>query len=366
MNIPFVDLKNQYHSIKEEVNNAIFSCLENTSFVGGKTIQKFETEFAEFLSIKYCVGCANGTDAIELALKVANIGKGDEVIVPAYSWISTSEAVSTVGANPVFVDIHPEYYTIDFSKIEEKITSRTKAIIPVHFYGLPVDMDSIIQLAKKYNLVVIEDCAQAHGAEYKGKKVGTFGDLACFSFYPGKNLGAYGDAGAVVTNNKDLAEKVRMIANHGQIGKHNHIVEGRNSRLDTLQAAILSVKLRYLDKWTNQRIINGNLYIKKLKNVDVITPILPNNMKHVFHIFAVQVNNRDNIMKGLKEKGIGVALHYPVALPFLKPYLHLEFTANDYPVAHAFSQKLLSLPMYPELTEEEIEYVCQSLKEELE
>ncbi|MDH5365709.1 MAG: DegT/DnrJ/EryC1/StrS family aminotransferase [Cyclobacteriaceae bacterium] len=365
MNVPFVDLKDQYQLIKEEVDKAISSCLENTSFVGGEIIQKFETEFATFLNVKHCVGCGNGTDAIELALQVANIGKGDEVIVPAYSWISTSEAVSTVGAKPVFVDINPQYYTIDVSKIEEKITPLTKAIIPVHFYGLPVDMDGIMQLANKHNLIVIEDCAQAHGAEYKGKKVGTFGDLACFSFYPGKNLGAYGDAGAVVTNNKDLAEKVRMVANHGQNGKHNHIVEGRNSRMDTLQAAILSVKLRYLDKWTDQRIKNANLYIEKLKDIEVITPKLPENIKHVFHLFVIQVNDRDNVMKALKEKGIGFALHYPVALPFLKPYIHLGFTANDYPVSHAFSQKLLSLPMYPELSEKQIEYVCESLKVEL-
>lgn len=365
MNIPFIDLKKQYNSIKNEVDEAIVRCLDNSSFVGGQPVRQFEDEFAQFLGVGHCVGCANGTDAIELALQSMGIGANDEVIVPALSWISTSGAVSSTGAVPVFVDIHPEYYTIDVEKIEEKITSRTKAIMPVHLYGLPANMDDILLLAKRFDLKVIEDCAQAHGAEYRARKVGTLGDIATFSFYPGKNLGAFGDAGAVVTNNRELAERIRMLANHGQLKKHDHLIEGRNSRLDSVQAAILSVKLKYLNKWNEQRVNNAEIYMKGLKSSNVITPVVPDESKHVFHVLSIQVNNRNSIMKILKNKGIEVSSHYPIALPFLKPYENIGFTSDNFPVAYEFTQKQMSLPMYPELSENEIGYVCDTIEKEI-
>ena len=247
-------MKIQYESIKSEIDKSIKEVLVNTSFIGGEIVTEFETNFKKYIGVNYCISCANGTDSIEILLKALDIGKGDEVIVPAISWISTSEAVSSVGGKPVFVDIDPDYYTIDLNKIEKVITNKTKAIIPVHLYGQPVDMIKLMAIAKKHNLKVIEDCAQAHGAEFKSKKIGSFGDCASFSFYPGKNLGAYGDAGAMVTNDSKVAEKARMIANHGQKEKHKHIIEGRNSRMDSIHAAVLNVKLKYLDSWTSRRI----------------------------------------------------------------------------------------------------------------
>lgn len=365
MKVPFVDLKAQYRSIKNDIDLAIAGCIENTSFIGGSKVTEFEDAFAAFIGSAYCIGCANGTDAIELALQAAGVGAGDEVIVPAYSWISTSEAVTTVGATPVFVEVHPDYYTIDTFLIKEKITQRTKAIIPVHFYGLPAKMDDIMVIANQYDLIVIEDCAQAHGASYNGQKVGTFGQLATFSFYPGKNLGAYGDAGAVVTNDQQLARKVRMIGNHGQAGKHNHEMEGRNSRIDAMQAAILSAKLPYLEKWTNARIANAALYSSKLVNSNVKIPIVPEAAKHVYHLYVVQVDNRDEVMDHLKKNGVEVALHYPTPLPMLRAYLRFSFAEQDFPVSTDMSKRLLSIPMYPELTETQISYVVDLLVEAL-
>ena len=360
--IPFVDLQAQYKSIKSEIDFAIASVIADLAFISGKYARKFEEEFAAYLGIKYCVGCGNGTDAIEILLKSFNIGIGDEVIVPAHSWISTSEAISNVGAKPVFVDTHPDYYTIDVSKLEEKITSNTKTIIPVHLYGLPVEMDEIMKIAKKHNLIVIEDAAQAHGAEYKGRKVGTIGDAAIFSFYPGKNLGAYGDAGCIVTNNEEIAIKARMLANHGQLIKHEHKFEGRNSRLDGIQAAILSVKLKYLDKWNNVRRQHAELYCKLLSGKNVKLPSAPAYSKHVYHVFAIQIENRTDIITKFKEAGIETLIHYPTPLPFLDAYKHLGHKREDFPVVSGYTDKLLSLPMFPELTGEQIEMVCGLIK----
>jgi dTDP-4-amino-4,6-dideoxygalactose transaminase len=342
MKVPFVNLRVQYQSIKNEVDVAILKCLEEATFVGGDIVKGFEEEFAKYLGLAHCVGCGSGTDALELALMALGIGKGDEVIVPAYTWISTAETVTSVGATPVFVDINPEFYTIDVTKIEEKITNKTKAIIPVHFYGLPAEMDEIIDLSKKYNLKIIEDCAQAHGAEYKGKKVGNFGDLACFSFYPGKNLGAYGDGGAVTGNDKILIDNVRMRANHGQLVKHDHIIDGRNSRLDTMHAAVLSIKLKHLDSWNSRRIANANLYFELLRNIEVEAPKLPNHSKHIYHIFAIQVDNRDEVIDVLREFGVEASIHYPKALPFLIPYLRFNYSSVDFPVAYKVSTRILS------------------------
>ncbi len=363
MSVPFVDLHAQYLSIKSEVDGAIQDCLNTSSFIGGSKVKKFEEEFASYVGSKFCVSCGNGTDSIEILLKAMGIGPGDEVIVPAMTWISTSEAVSSVGANPVFVDIHPDYYTIDVTKIESKITSKTKAIIPVHLYGLPCEMDEILSLARKYKLTVLEDCAQAHGAVYKGKKVGTMGNAASFSFYPGKNLGAYGDAGAMVTNDEGLAETAGMITNHGQKAKHDHRMEGRNSRLDTIHAAVLSVKLKHLDNWNSKRRSTAASYCELLKDAAIKLPSSPEYSKHVFHLFVVQTDDRGGVMDYLTKKNIDTAIHYPSSLPFVKAYEHLKLRRDDFPVSSVFQEKIISLPMFAELTEDKISYVTEMISE---
>lgn len=362
MQIEFVDLKKQYLSIKQEIDGAIEQVLLHSAYIGGKAVSQFEEGFAAYIGTQYAISCANGTDSIEIILSALGIGKGDEVIVPSHSWISTSEAVSAIGATPVFVDTLALKYTLDPSKIEGAITSKTKAIMPVHLCGLPAEMDEIMAIAQKHKLLVIEDCAQAHGAEYKGKKVGTFGMAASFSFYPGKNLGAYGDAGGIVTNDASLAEKCRMIANHGQKGKHNHLIEGRNSRLDGLQAAILNVKLKYLNQWTNQRIANAHYYMECLTDTGVELPRLPSYSKHVFHLFVVQCNDRENFGQELSQKGISTAVHYPTILPLLPAYSKYNYTTQQFPVSAQYQSKIISLPMYAELSRQEIEYVAKTIK----
>jgi dTDP-4-amino-4,6-dideoxygalactose transaminase len=359
MNIPFVDLKAQYFAIKESIDNAIAGVIGDSAFIGGEYVKKFENAFAAHLGAQHCIGCANGTDSIEILLKAFNIGKGDEVIVPALSWISTSEAVTAIGATPVFVDIEPDYYTIDVSRIEEKITPATKAIIPVHLYGHPADMPGLMKIAAKHNLYIIEDCAQSHDAEVASKKTGTWGNAASFSFYPGKNLGAYGDAGCMTTDNSEVAALARMIANHGQIKKHQHIIEGRNSRLDGLQAAILSAKLPHLNKWTEARIRNSGQYTQLLQRSSLILPKTKKDARHVFHLYVVRVKNRDFVMAELKKNGIETFVHYPKALPFLKAYEYLKHVPQHFPVAAAAQDEILSLPMYPELSQPAIEYVAQ-------
>lgn len=363
--IPFVDLKAQYHSIRSKIDTAIQQVMEQTAFIGGNNsfVQQFEQAFAQYLGIKNVMSCGNGTDSLEILLKAYGIGPGDEVIVPAMSWISTSEVVSTVGARPVFVDIDPVYYTIDPFKIEAAITPRTKAIIPVHLYGQPADMDPIMDLAVTHQLVVIEDCAQAHGALYKGKMVGTIGHASSFSFYPGKNLGAYGDAGAMATNDDRIAAVCRMLANHGQQGKHNHIVEGRNSRMDGLQAAVLSAKLPFLPGWTLQRIAHASQYNSLFQNSAVVTAQVRPQSQHVFHLYVIQVANRTELAARLKEQGIETAIHYPKALPFLHCYAKNGYTPADFPVASAFQEKIISLPMFAELTEAAIAYVSAAVKQ---
>lgn len=360
MKIPFVDLRAQYESIKPEIDAAIASVIADSAFVGGyenSYVRRFEEAFSGYLNAKHCVGCANGTDSIEILLKAMDIGPGDEVIVPAHSWISTSEAVSAVGARLVFVDTHPTYYTLDAKLIEARITPRTKAIIPVHLYGLPAEMDEILAVARKHRLRVLEDCAQAHGAEYKGAKVGTLGDAASFSFFPGKNLGAYGDAGCMVTNDPELARRARMIANHGQLEKHNHIVEGRNSRLDGLQAAVLGVKLKYLPQWTSLRQKHAERYSGLLAPLAVTAPAAPAYSRHVYHLYVVQVPDREAVQGALAAAGVSTGVHYPKALPFLAAYAGHGHRPTDFPVAARHMDRVLSLPMYPELTPEQIEAV---------
>jgi len=365
MNIPFVDLKAQYKSIQKEIDSAISEVLSSTAFIGGKFHDVFEQDFARFCETKHCIGVGNGTDALFLALKALGIGPGDEVITVANSFIATSEAVTMTGARVVFVDINPLTYTIDADKIEEKITDRTKAILPVHLYGQPADMDPIQSLAKKYNLKVIGDAAQAHGAHYKGHPATSYADSTCFSFYPGKNLGAYGDAGAVVTNDDELADRVRMFANHGRLDKYNHLLEGVNSRLDGIQAAVLSVKLPHLNDWTEKRRRNAYAYNSRLKGLNVVTPVEIDDVRAVYHLYVVRVNSeaRKPLQNFLKERGISTGIHYPIALPFLKAYDYLRHDGKDFPEALKASGEILSLPMFPELQESQIDYIAEAIRE---
>jgi len=361
MKVPFVDLKAQYLSIRSEVDAAIQSVIDNTSFIGGEVNQAFEKSFAGYIGIQHCIGCGNGTDALEILLEGMGIRAGDEVIVPAHTWISTAETVSRVGGTPVFADTLQDSYTLDPCKLKERINNKTKDIVVVHLFGYHAEMDDIMKIARDADLMVLEDCAQAHGAEYQGKKVGTFGDAAAFSFYPGKNLGAYGDGGAMLTNDPALADKVQMIANHGQPKKNQHLFEGRNSRLDSLQAAVLDVKLSYLDRWTEMRIENAGMYEKYLSGLDIVLPRVADFARHVFHLYVVRVNNREKIQQYLKEQGIQTSVHYPTPLPLLPAYRAWNHRKDEFPVASKHSKQILSLPMFPELTEQQIQYICENL-----
>ncbi len=363
--IPFVDLKSQYDSIKDKIDEAIQNVLNNTSFIMGEELKKFEEEYALFCDVKYAIGVANGSDALILALKACSIGEGDEVITTPHTFIATAEAISNVGGKIVFVDIDPKTYTIDISKIKEKINERTKAIIPVHLYGQFSDMEPIMELAKKYNLKIIEDAAQAHGAEYKGEKVGSIGDVACFSFYPGKNLGAYGDAGMITTNDGEIAEKVKLLRNHGRITKkYEHEIEGYSSRLDNLQAAILRVKLKYLNEWNDMRRSNAKKYNELLSNIDgIITPYEADYAKHVYHLYVIRTEKgRDKLREELKSKGIATGIHYPIPLHLQPAYRSFEFKEGDFPVTEKASQEILSLPMFAELNDEQIEEIVELIK----
>lgn len=364
-NIPFVDLRSQYESIKEKIDETILDVLSSCAFVGGPYVKAFEEEFAAFCHVRHCIGVGNGTDALFVALRALGIGEGDEVITAANSFIATSEAITMTGARVVFADIDPLSYNIDPEKLEEKITPRTRAVIPVHLYGQPADMDPILAIAREHDLKVVEDAAQAHGAEYRGRRAGSLGDMACFSFYPGKNLGAYGDGGAIVTEDDGLATKARMIANHGRMDKYNHEMEGVNSRLDGLQAAILQVKLHHLEKWTEQRRKNAYCYNEFLENSGLITPVEKEDVRAVYHLYVVRVKNgsREELQSYLKDKGVSTGIHYPIALPHLNAYAYLGHGDGEFPEAMESSREILSLPMFPELKEEQIRYICGSIAE---
>jgi len=364
MKIPLVDLKAQYQTIKDEIDTAISTVLSECSFVGGPHVKAFEEAFADFCTVKHCVGVGNGTDALFIALRALDIGPGDEVITTALSFIATSEAITMTGARVVFVDIDPRTYNLEVTKIEEKITPQTKAIIPVHLYGQPADMDAVLKIAKDHGLKVIEDAAQAHGALYKGRKIGSIGDMACFSFYPGKNLGAYGDGGAIVTNDEDLARKARMLANHGRMDKYNHEVEGVNSRLDGLQAAILGVKLRHLPEWSEKRRQNARLYHEHLKDAPCVPPFEMEGVEPVYHLYVVRVQDgqREKLQEQLKSQGISTGIHYPIALPNLKAYAYLNHREDDFLEATKASKEILSLPMYAELDESAIQLTAEKVK----
>lgn len=364
MKIPFVDLKAQYHSIKDEIDNAICTVISETSFIGGFHVNKFEKDFENRYGVKNCISCANGTDSLYIIMKMMGIGIGDEVITVANSWISSSETISQTGATPIFVDCEEDFYTINTNQIEDKITSKTKAIIPVHLYGQMCNMDKLLDIANKHSLFIIEDCAQSHFSKYKNVNAGLFGDAASFSFYPGKNLGAYGDAGAIITNKDDLAESFKMYARHGALIKHKHLIEGINSRMDGLQAAILSVKLKKIETWTKQRQENARLLTNALSDIkNIKTPNIRENTEHSFHLYVVQAENRDSLAEYLKSKGIEVAIHYPTPLPLLAAYNKYSFTSVNFPVASYLSGRILSLPLYPELSIQAINYIALSIKE---
>lgn len=358
MSIPFVDLRAQYDSIKPQMDAAINEILNATSFIGGKHVSDFEKNFAEYIGVKNCVGCANGTDSMEIILKAMNIGSGDEVIVPANSWISTAEVVNGVGAEPIFVDVNESDFNINSDLIPEAITTKTKAIIPVHLFGQPANMNAILGVAKKHNLRVIEDCAQAHGASINGRKVGTFGDAASFSFYPGKNLGAYGDAGAMLTDDLGLAEQLRRIGNHGQLKKHDHKLIGRNSRLDTIQATILNVKIPHLNNWIKARNGVAHQYLALISE-NVKTPITLSGNYHAYHLFVLRTHKREALIEAFKDAKIGHGIHYPTPLPFVEAYAYKGHKVGDFPVAELLAKEIVSIPIFPEMKETQVRKVTE-------
>ncbi len=357
MKIPFVDLHAQYLSIKDDIDGAIAEVIAESAYIRGRHVDAFEQAWARTLGVKHCVSCANGTDAIYIALRGLGLKSGDEVITSAHSWISTSETITQAGGRVVFCDTEEDTFTIDPADIERKITPATVGIVPVHLYGQPADMDRIMALARKHNLWIVEDCAQAHLASYKGQLVGTFGNAATFSFYPGKNLGAYGDAGCIVTNDDGLADWMATFARHG--GKGDHVIEGINSRMDGLQAAILNAKLPHLPAWTAARRRVATCYNELLEEVgDVIPPSVRSDREHVYHLYVIRTENRDALRQHLSHAEVSTVLNYPKALPFYPAYAYLGHSPKDFPAAYFNQARILSLPIYPEMTEEAVTHVC--------
>ena len=361
MEVPFVSFKPLEKKLDKELRAAFERVYNASWYIEGAEDKAFEEEFSKYCNSDYCVGVGNGLDALMLALKALDVKEGDEVIVPSNTYIATALAVTYVGATPVFVEPKIETYNIDVSKIEEKITEKTKVIMPVHLYGQPCEMDEIMKIAKKHNLYVIEDCAQAHGAKYKGRVIGSFGDAAGFSFYPGKNLGALGDAGATVTNSKEIADKVRALGNYGSDYKYHHIYKGNNSRLDELQAAFLRAKLPILDEVNENRRSIAKKYLNGIKNEKVVLPYVLEDVEPVWHIFAIRCNERERLENYLKEKGIKTNKHYPIAIHLQECYKDLGFKNGDFPIAEEISSTELSLPMYYGMTDEEINYVIDAI-----
>ncbi len=360
-NIQLVGLFDQYQTIKPEIDAAIESIITSSAFVGGEEVRKFETEFAAYCEAKACVGVGNGTDALYLTLRAMGIGAGDEVITVAHTFIATSEAITMTGATPVFVDITEDTMLMDPALVEKAITPRTRAIVPVHLYGQPCDMDAIMEIAERHGLKVVEDAAQAHGARWRGRRAGSIGDAGCFSFYPGKNLGAFGDAGAVVSQDEDLIERIRMLANHGRLEKYTHKMEGVNSRLDGLQAAILRVKLRHLDEWNESRRRLADYYIERLTFPDLVLPVVHKSAHPVWHLFVVRTAERERLQAQLKREGVATGVHYPVPLHVQPAYEHMAIPRGTLPVTEKVAKEVVSLPMYPDLTEEHIDSVCSAL-----
>lgn len=363
MNIPFVTFKPLEKELDKDLRDAFERVYDRSWYIEGVEDEEFEKAFAEYCDSKYCVGVGNGLDALYLALKALNIKEGCEVIVPSNTYIATALAVTYTGATPVFVEPDTRTFNIDPTKIEDAITERTKAIMPVHLYGQACDMDPIMELAKKHNLYVVEDCAQAHGAKYNGKVIGSFGDAAGFSFYPGKNLGALGDAGAIVTNDDELAKKVRALGNYGSDYKYHHIYQGNNSRLDELQAAFLAAKLPHLDKVNVERRRIADKYLDGIKNPNVILPYVPTYAEPVWHIFGIRSNRRNELEKYLNGAGIGTNKHYPIPMHLQECYKDLGFKKGDFPIAEEISETELSIPMYYGMTDDEIQYVIDRINE---
>lgn len=365
--IPLVDLVAQYHSIKDEIDSAMRNVLESGRFILGPEVEEFERAASQYIGTKFGVGVGSGTDAILLALDALGIGEGDEVITTPFTFIATTEAIRRRGAKVVFTDIEEATYNLNPKEVEKKITKNTRAILVVHLYGHPVEMDEILELAKNYNLKVVEDCAQAFGAEYKGRKVGSIGDIGCFSFFPTKNLGCYGDGGLVTTNKEEIAEKVRALRVHGAKSKYTeYIADGYKSRLDALQAAILRVKLKYIDEWNEGRRRNALVYNKLLENSQVRLPVEKGGCKHIYYSYVIAVEKRDELQRYLKEKGIETAVYYPVPLHLISIYKDLKYKEGDFPNAEKSAKMVLSLPMYPELREEDIDFICEAVKEGIE
>jgi len=361
MTVPFLDLKAQYVSIRDEIHKELTRVMDDTAFAGGPAVARFEKEFASFCGCEFAVGVGSGTEALWLSLLALGIGSGDEVITVPNSFIATAEAISFTSARPVFVDADARTYAMNPDLLEAVITKKTKAIIPVHLFGHTADMDAILAIAKKKGLYVVEDAAQAHGAQYKGQTAGSLGNMGCFSFYPGKNLGAYGEAGAVVTNDASLAEKIRMLRDHGQKQKHEHAWIGWNSRMDGFQGAILNVKLKYLSEWNEARRRCARRYNELLENSSIVTPAEADYARHVYHIYAIRTRNRDNLKNALAKKGIHCGIHYPVPIHLQPAYAFLGYQKGSFPVTEKCAQELLSLPMYPELTAEQIETVTTAI-----
>jgi dTDP-4-amino-4,6-dideoxygalactose transaminase len=361
MNIPLVDLNAQYLALKPEIDAAMERVLARSAFIGGEDHQQFEAEFAAYCEASACAGVGNGTDALYLTLRALGVGPGDEVITVAHTFIATAEAISLTGARPVFVDVREDTMLMDPDALEAAITPRTRAVIPVHLYGQPCEMERIMEIARHHSLKVIEDAAQAHGARWRGRRVGTLGDVACFSFYPGKNLGAYGDAGAVVSEDEELVRRVRMLANHGRLEKYIHETEGTNSRLDGLQAAILRVKLRHLDEWNDARRRHAAHYLEALRGSDLVLPVTRPCAEPVWHLFVIRVRERQQLQAWLKERGTATGVHYPLPLHLQPAYRQLRMPPGALPVTERLASQIVSLPMYPELTDEMVASVVDAI-----
>ncbi len=366
MNVPFLDLAAQHAPLRSELDRVIAQVIDSGAFAGGPFVESFEDDFAAFCGCEHAIGVGNGTDALWLALLACGIGQGDEVITVPSTFIATTEAISFCGATPVFVDIDERTYTMDPAALESALTPRTKAIIPVHLFGQPADLEPILKFARLHGLRVIEDAAQAHGAEYKGRKAGSMGDAGCFSFYPGKNLGAFGEAGAVVTNDAELARKIRILRDHGQVRKYQHAVVGWNCRMDGIQAAVLQVKLRHLVRGNQKRRAHAATYDLAFAGMEgVSVPLEADYARHVYHIYAIRVQERDRVISALQDEGIGCGIHYPVPIHLQPAYQHLGYRPNAFPVSERTSAEFISLPMYPELSEHQMERVAEAVEKSL-
>jgi len=366
MSVPFIDFKEQNRLIRGEVDSGFQKVLEKGDYILGEQAHIFEAAFSKYCEAQYGVGVNSGTDALHLALTALDIKDGDEVIVPTHTFIATALCVSFCRAKPVFVDIEPDTYNIDPKSFKAAITKRTKAVIPVHIYGQPANMDEIIAIARQHGIKIVEDAAQAHGSRYKGKRVGSMGDVACFSFYPTKSLGACGDAGMIVTSDKAIYEKALMLRDYGRMGRYEHKIKGTNSRLDTLQAVVLNAKLKHLDSWNEMRAKNAAYYAEVLKPLKkVVTPVTRPDRSHVFQTYAVLVPNRDKVVEAMKAKGIGVLIHYPIGLHLQEAYAELGYKKGSFPVAEKIADEVMSLPMFPHMTREQIQAVATALEQSL-